>query len=201
MIINGVTMNDLPFDIKDPVLQAQIEKIIPFHGYLSTGAFVGLEMFNLAKKLLEIKDGEKIYVTCETKNCLPDPFQIICGCTIGNNGLNIIDHGKMAVTVNKSGKAGETVKGIRIIVDPEKTINYPIVHAWFMNEAKISDEAVISALLEADGSVYSWYFIDLRVPIISENKIVICSACGEAFIRDGNEIICKWCSDQKFYNF
>jgi len=58
-------------------------------------------MFNLSKKLLDIKDGERIYVTCETKNGIPDPFQIICGCTLGNNGLNIIDHGKMAVTVNK----------------------------------------------------------------------------------------------------
>jgi formylmethanofuran dehydrogenase subunit E len=57
-------------------------------------------MFNLSKKLLDIKDGERIYVTCETKNGIPDPFQIICGCTLGNNGLDI-NHGKMAVTVNK----------------------------------------------------------------------------------------------------
>ena len=188
-------MNDLPFDIKDPVLLDQIEKIIPFHGYLSTGAFIGLEMLNLAKKLLDIKENERIYVTCETKNCIPDPFQIICGCTIGNNGLNILDHGKMAVTVNKAGNPGETVKGIRIVVDPEKTIKYPLFHTWFMNEAKISHEAAINELLKADGDVYSWYFIDLHVPIRSEKKIVICSACGESFVQDENEIICKWCSD------
>jgi formylmethanofuran dehydrogenase subunit E len=188
-------MIDLPFDIKDPVLLAQIEKIIPFHGHLSTEAFVGLEMLNLSKKLLDIKDGERIYVTCETKNGIPDPFQIINGCTLGNNGLDIIDHGKMAVTVNKKGNPGETVKGIRIVIDPEKTINYPLFHRWYMNEAEISHEAAITELLNADGDVYSWYFIDLRVPIRSEKKIVICSACGESFVQDENEIICKWCSD------
>ncbi|MGB7968076.1 MAG: FmdE family protein [Methanobacterium sp.] len=188
-------MNDLPFDIKDPVLLDQIGKIIPFHGYLSTGAFIGLEMLNLAKKLLDIKEGERIYVTCESKNCIPDPFQIICGSTIGNNGLNILDHGKMAVTVNKAGNPGETVKGIRIVIDPEKTIKYPLFNTWFMNEAKISHEAAINELLKADGGVYSWYFIDLHVPLKSENKIVICSACGESFVQDENEIICKWCSD------
>ena len=32
----------------------------------------------------------------------------------------------MAVTVNKAGNPGETVKGIRIVIDPEKTIKYPV---------------------------------------------------------------------------
>jgi formylmethanofuran dehydrogenase subunit E len=118
---------------------------------------VGLEMLNLSKKLLDIKDGERIYVTCETKNGIPDPFQIINGCTLGNNGLDIIDHGKMAITVNKKGNPGETVKGIRIVIDPEKTINYPLFHRWYMNEAEISHEAAITELLNADGDVYSWY--------------------------------------------
>ena len=59
-------MNDLPFNIKDPVLLDQIGKIIPFHGYLSTGAFIGLEMLNLAKKLLDINEGEKYL--CDLRN-------------------------------------------------------------------------------------------------------------------------------------
>ena len=177
-------MNDLPLEIKDPVLLAQIEKIIPFHGYLSTEAFVGLEMLNLSKKLLDIEECDRINVTCESKNGIPDPFQIICGCTLGNNGLDIIDHGKMAVTVNKAGIPGEIVKGIRIVVDPEKTIKYPLFHAWYMNEDRISHEDAIYELLKADGGVYSWYFIDLHVPIRSKKKIAICSACGESFVQD-----------------
>jgi len=50
-------------------------KNYPFHGYLSTGAFIGLQMLNLARRLLDIKDGDRIFVTCETQNCLPDTFK------------------------------------------------------------------------------------------------------------------------------
>jgi formylmethanofuran dehydrogenase subunit E len=64
-----------------------------------------------------------------------------------------------------------------------------------MNGAKISHETAINELLRADGDVYSWNFIDLFVPIRSKKKIAICSACGESFVQDENEIICKWCSD------
>ena len=79
--------------IDDPALKEQIDIIVPFHGYLSTGAFIGLQMLNIARNLLDIDDDERIFVTCETRNCLPDPFQILRGSTIGNKGLNIVDHG------------------------------------------------------------------------------------------------------------
>lgn len=188
-------MNEILKEIDDHNVIDQIKKVIPFHGYLSTGAFIGIQMLNLATSLLDIKEGEKIYVTCETQNCIPDPFQILCGCTVGNKSLKIIEHGKMAVTVNKAGIPGETVKGIRIIVDPEKTIKYPIFLDWFMNEAKVSHQDAIKELIIADGDVYGWYFVDLPVPIRTKKKIAICSACGESFVREKNELICKWCSN------
>ena len=59
----------------------------------------------------------------------------------------------MAVTFNKAGNPGDIVKGLRIVVDPEKTVKYPIFHAWYMNEAKISHEDAINELLKADGDV------------------------------------------------
>ena len=138
-------MDEILYKIDDPNLQEEIKKIIPFHGYLSTGAFIGLQMLNLARRLLDIKENNRIFVTCETQNCLPDPFQILCGCTIGNKGLNIIDHGKMAATINKAAPPGHvTVKAVRIVLDPEKSVKYPIFHAWYMNETKISHEDAIS---------------------------------------------------------
>lgn len=188
-------MNEIIKEIHDPFLLAQINKIVPFHGYLSTGAFIGLQMLNLATTLLEIKKGERIFVTCETQNCLPDPFQILRGCTIGNKGLTIIDHGKMALTINKAANPGEKIKGLRIVLDPEKTVKYPIFHAWYMNEAKISHENAINELIKADGDVYSWYFIDIPVPIKTKKNVTICTACGESFIRDKDENICKWCQN------
>jgi formylmethanofuran dehydrogenase subunit E len=182
--------------INDPDLEAQIEKVVPFHGYLSTGAFIGIQMLNLARNLLDIKEGERIFVTCETQNCLPDPFQILRGCTIGNKGLHVVDHGKMAATINKSAENGEkTIKAVRIVLDPEKTINYPVFHAWYMNERKVSHEDAISELIKADGDVYSWYFIEVPVPVKGKKNVTICSICGESFIAEENESLCKWCAN------
>ena len=187
-------MDEILYQIDDPNLQEEIKKIIPFHGYLSTGAFIGLQMLNLARRLLDIKEDDRIFVTCETQNCLPDPFQILCSSTIGNKGLNIIDHGKMAVTINKAAPPGEeTVQAVRIVLDPEKTVKYPIFHAWYMNEAKISHKDAINDLIKADDDVYSWYLIDIPVPVKKKKKITLCTVCGESFIREGDEIICKWC--------
>ena len=62
-----------------------------------------------------------------------------------------------------------------------------------MNEAKISHEDAINELIKADGDVYSWYLIDLPVPVKAKKKVTICSICCESFIQDENEPICKWC--------
>jgi hypothetical protein len=80
---------ELPIDrvlkkITEPYLLLQIEQVSSFHGYLSTGAFIGIQMLKIAKKVLDADHEEQLYVTCETYNCLPDPFQILAGCTIGN---------------------------------------------------------------------------------------------------------------------
>ena len=65
--------------LADPEIRSQIERVVPFHGYLSTGAFIGIQMFNIARRILDISEGERIFVTCETYNCLPDPFQVLTG--------------------------------------------------------------------------------------------------------------------------
>ena len=188
-------MDEILRQINDPQLLDEIKRIISFHGYLSTGAFIALQMLNRAKRLLDIKEGERIFVTCETQNCLPDPFQILCGCTIGNKGLTLVDHGKMAVTINKATEPEEAfAKGVRIILDPEKTAKYPIFHKWYMNEEKVSHEDAITELIKADGDVYSWYFIDVPVPVKSKKNVGICSICGESFVQDESEDICKACA-------
>ena len=68
-----------------------------------------------------------------------------------------------------------------------------------MNEAKVSHEEAIRELIIADGDVYGWYFVDLQVPVRSKKKIAICSDCGESFVRDENEIVCKWCTNSENY--
>lgn len=191
-------MDKIIAKIDDSELSSDIEKIIPFHGYLSTGAFIGLQMLQIARRLLDIKEGDKVYVTCETVNCLPDPFQILCSCTVGNKGLKVLDYDKMAVTINKGALPGKThVKGVRIFLDPEKTVEYPLFHAWFMNERKVSHEEAISELVKAGDSVYTWELVDVPVPVKSKKDVRICNACKESFISKDGSDICQGCQDQQ----
>ncbi len=188
-------MDEIIAKIDDPEMLSMIKKIVPFHGYLSTGAFIGLQMLQITRRLLDINEGDRVYVTCETFNCLPDPFQILCSSTIGNKGLKILDYGKMAMTINKAAKPGQkVVKGVRIFLDPEKTVKYPVFHAWYMNERKVPHEEAISELLKAGEDVYTWKFVDVQVPVKAKKDAAICKICGESFIRIDDEDICKGCS-------
>lgn len=190
-----IKMDEVIAKIDDPEMKAMIDKIIPFHGYLSTGAFIGLQMLQIARKLLNIKEGDKVYVTCETFNCLPDPFQIICSCTVGNKGLKILDYGKMAMTINKAGKPGEKVaKGVRIFLDPEKTAAYPVFHAWYMNERKVPHEEALPELIKAGENVYTWEYVDVDVPVKAKKNVAICKICGESFVCTDDNDVCKGCS-------
>jgi len=188
-------MESIIKQIEDPELLAQIEKLVPFHGYLSSGAFIGLQMFNLARKILEIQEGERIYVTCETRNCIPDPFQILGGATTGNKRLKIKELGKMAVTVNKQGPEDAKVEGIRILLDAEKTKAYPKLHAWYLNTAKIPHREVLPELLAAGEAIYSWEKVELEVPVRAKKRIQRCEKCGEMFILHKNELLCGTCTE------
>ena len=191
-------MDEIIAKIDDPEMRSQIDKLVPFHGYLSTGAFIGLQMLQIATRLLDIKKGERIYVTSETYNCLPDPFQILHGSTIGNNGLKVLDYDKMAVTINKGAKPGqEYVEGVRIFLDPAKTIKYPVFHAWYMNQRKVPHEEAISELLKAGEDVYTWEYVEVQVPVKAKKDVAICQICGESFVKKDEEEICRGCAQEK----
>jgi len=181
--------------IADPEVRAQIELVAPFHGYLSTGAFIGIQMFNIARRILEISPGDRIFVTCETYNCLPDAFQVLAGATIGNKGLKIKDYGKMAATITRRGPVGLPVKGVRIMLDPAKTANYPRLHAWFMKTEKVPHPEAISILIEAGESVYEWEVLDMAVPEKARKVIALCESCGESFIQRRDESVCLACAE------
>jgi formylmethanofuran dehydrogenase subunit E len=193
-------MEEILKKIADPKMRAQIEKVAPFHGYLSTGAFAGIQMLNIAKRVLEASEGDRLFVTCETYNCLPDPFQVLAGATIGNKGLKIKDHGKMAVTVTRRAPAGNKVKGVRIMLDPAKTACYPRLHAWFMKTEKVPHPEAVSILLSAGESVYSWEIMDFDVPEKPGKKIAICERCEESFIQRDDARLCVACSERSQYD-
>jgi formylmethanofuran dehydrogenase subunit E len=188
-------MDDIIEKIADSEMRSQIEKVASFHGYLSTGAFAGIQMLNLARKVLCASNKDRLFVTCETYNCLPDSFQVLAGCTVGNKGLKILDHGKMAVTVTRRASAGTIVKGVRVMLDPAKTAKYPRLHAWFMKTEKIPHPEAISILLSASESVYTYKILDLEVPEKPRKKIAICECCKESFVQRKEEMLCVACLD------
>jgi formylmethanofuran dehydrogenase subunit E len=190
-----MSMDEMIQKIADPKLRAQAERVASFHGYLSTGAFAGIQMLNIARRVLNVSQEERLFVICETYNCLPDPFQALAGCTIGNKGLKIRDWGKMAATVSPCGPPGGLVKAVRIMLDPAKTAKYPRLHSWFMKSCKVSHLEAISVLIEAEESVYTWKLLDLVVPKKPEKMIRLCGSCGESFISQDDKLLCQSCLD------
>ena len=180
-------MEDILNKIKDPQVKKDLKKIIKFHGFLSTGALVGYQMLNIAKKQLDINEDENVYVTSETFNCIPDPFQILWRSTIGSKRLIVKDFDKMAVTVNKgSHKDQKYVKGVRIFLDSKKTEKYPLLHDWYMNYKKVPHEKVVPILIYTGESIYTWNFIEVKVLHKKRKKVLNCQVCGESFVSWNN---------------
>ncbi len=193
-------MEDVLKKITDPYLLFQIGRVSSFHGYLSTGAFIGIQMLNIAKMVLDADPEEQLYVTCETYNCLPDPFQILAGCTIGNKKLKIRDYGKMAVVINKRAKDDQMqVRSVRIVLDPEKTAKYPRLHEWYMKTGKVPHEEAISILIDVRESVYSYEIMDIKLPEKLEKRIALCDKCGESFVTKNGGALCLSCMEKMEY--
>lgn len=187
-------MEEVIRSITDPELLSQIERVVPFHGYLSTGVFVGIQIYNIARRRLGFPEGERLFVTCETLSCMPDAFQVLGGCTIGNKGLRIENLGKMGATISRRAPRGaKMVNGIRIVLDPAKTAYYPRLHSWYMNIDKVPHEVAISDLIRAEDGVYTWEMVDLEVPEKPEKRTAVCQSCGESFVLEADEKICKSC--------
>jgi formylmethanofuran dehydrogenase subunit E len=82
------------------------------------------------------------------------------------------------------------------MLDPAKTVQYPRLHAWFMKTEKVAHPEVISILLRAEESVYTWEIFDLDVPEKPRKKIAICEGCKESFIPREEEMLCVACLER-----
>lgn len=171
-----------------------LNRTISFHGYLATGAFIGLEMLALGKRLLGVKEKERIHVLCETTNCLPDAFQVLAGTTTGNKGLIVRDTGKMSVTITRHTPPGKTSTGVRIILDAKKTQKFDKLHAGYMKTEKVPHREVVQILREAGDAVYSYDYVKVPVRGKKEKRVAICGICGEAFIQkeEGDSNCLDW---------
>ena len=190
-------MEEIIRSISDQELLRQIERVVPFHGYLSTGAFVGIQIYNIAKGALGFSEDERLFVTCETFSCMPDAFQVLGGCTIGNKGLRIEDFGKMAATISRRAPKGATrVEGVRVVLDPAKTATYPRLHSWYMNLEKVPHEEAIRDLIRAGDRVYTWEMVEVEVAEKPKKRIAICESCGDSFVLRKDERRCRSCAER-----
>jgi formylmethanofuran dehydrogenase subunit E len=60
--------------INDWDLISQIENVASFHGHMSTGAFIGIQMLNIARHILGLTNIGNRFVTNKTCNFLSDSF-------------------------------------------------------------------------------------------------------------------------------
>ena len=196
--MSEATVQEPDIDIEkvdDERLKTQLRKVIELDGYLSAGAAIGVFMMNYACEVLRCEFWDDLFVIVETSNCLPDAATALANCTIGNKRLRIANYGKMALTMTKR----DDPNGIRIILDPKKTIKYPVIHAWYLNEREVPHREVLDELLKAGQDILSSEYVRIAIPPKEKKGIVLCVECGEPFIPGKGEEKCKYCAGERYY--
>lgn len=181
--------------VDDERLKEQLRKVIEFDGFLSAGAAIGVFMLNHGCAILGCQLEDDIFVTAETTNCLPDAATALANCTIGNKRLRIADYGKMALSMTKR----DDPNGIRIILDPKKTIKNQVIHAWYLNEREVAHREVMDEILKAGRDLLSFEYVRVAIHPKVKKRVVLCMECCEPFIPEKSEEKCKYCFGDRYY--
>lgn len=186
-----------------PELQQQFTRSITFHGVTAPGVFIAVFMVDYALELLGATPGERFYAVAETYRCVPDPVQVMTGCTFGNHRLQVVPVGKYALTMNRPSVSPLT-DGVRVYVDAEKMKKFGIISAWYTHSPGFSSLTMIYPLideiLKAGRDILSVQRVRVHVPLKQSWKSVRCACCGE-LVPDSmveNEI-CRGCGSHSYY--
>lgn len=186
-----------------PDLQKMFTRCIAFHTVTAPGLFIGVFMVDYALELLRVHPGEKLYAIAETYKCIPDPLQVMAGCTFGNHRLQVIPVGKFAITVNRPSD-NEIVEGIRVYVDREKLLDYRIIWAWYTHSPGFQSGTMIFPLideiLKAGRNILSYQRVLVHVPPKQSWNSVPCTSCGEMVpdtFLEGDH--CRGCGSLSYY--
>jgi len=206
--MNAQSWNKLNYLLKKnnvkPEIRSYIRKCVKFHGFPAAGLLISVFMVDLALEKLGISRDEKMYAVSETPKCAPDALQVITHCTIGNNGLRIINTGRFAITLNKQ-THDANAEGVRVYIDAAKAHNYPVLNAWYTNDPrhknKVDAPALLKEILEAGKNILSWDFVEVQVPKKKKWGAVMCSSCREFApdysIQNG---LCQACIHDCYYS-
>ncbi len=187
----------------DPELQENFKKCIDFHTYAAPGLLIGVFMVDYALDLLGKKSQDKIFVTCETHKCLPDPPQVIMHATTGNHRLRIVPIGKFAITLTPF-STGDHAEGVRVYVDRKKLDKYPTIALWFDNSPEFRavsmKRKLVDEILSAGRNIFSFDRIRMKTTRKQKWKPVLCPSCGEPVPEDMMEgDRCAGCGSMAYY--
>ncbi|MGB4235082.1 MAG: formylmethanofuran dehydrogenase subunit E family protein [Methanoregulaceae archaeon] len=186
-----------------PELREFFNKCIDFHTYAAPGLLIGVFMVDYALELLGKKPTDRIYVTCETHKCLPDPPQVIMHATIGNHRLRVLPIGKFALTLTPF-SAKEYADGVRVYIDRKKLEKYPVVALWFDNSpdfnAGTMKRQLVDEILTSGRDILSFDRIRMKVTHKKKWRSATCPSCGEQIAEDlMEEGICAGCGSLAYY--
>jgi formylmethanofuran dehydrogenase subunit E len=93
------------------LVNAQLKKVVDFHGHLCPDLLIGCRAANLALEKLKAADElhNGLFVTAQNRTSAIDAIQCLTGCTLGNQRLRLQDNGKHTYTFTScsSGRAVE----------------------------------------------------------------------------------------------
>ncbi|GAB4270087.1 MAG: FmdE family protein [Candidatus Rifleibacteriota bacterium] len=193
--------------ISDSDFLALVENVYSFHTKRAPGIPIAVQMVLLAKERLgKVKMG----AVAETQVCLSDAIQFLTGCTIGNKYLILLDKiGRYALTLyDRSNGKGIRVSVSMAKIDAEKM---PETYKFFLrkrspevqtdNEARAASAKIIVDEFIANGrDIFKIEEVQVKCyekpPIASAS---ICDKCGESFLIEDKENICRVCSGKDDY--
>ena len=178
-------------------LEAFMEEIRKFHGWVAPGVLLGGFMVDYALELV----GKKVEADAivETRFCLPDAVQLLTPCTCGNGWMKVLDWDKFALSLYNK----KTLEGFRVRLDVDKTAAFPDLYHWFMKLVEKKDlplEALNQTILEAGREALSAdpVFITNYYAKIKKGETGVCPSCGEAYtLRQGAR--CVSCQGEAYY--
>lgn len=186
-----------------PDLRESFRRCIDFHSYAAPGMLIGVFMVDYALSILGKNPRDKIFVTCETAKCLPDPPQVMMHATTGNHRLRVLPIGKFALTLTPF-SANECAEGVRVYVDRDKLKKYPVISSWYDNTPAFKPatmkKQLADEILSAGRSILSCAKVRMNVTRKKKWNSVTCPSCGEQvpeYLMEGDR--CAGCGSMAYY--
>lgn len=192
------------------LLNITLKRIVGFHGHICPDLIIGCRFCEYVQHLLspldELKSG--ISVVSENSTSAVDAIQIMLGTTVGNQRLQILDHGKHSYTLRaKTNKSAFRLVMKKLDFDDDRDFD-TLDRTMRCNQARWEDSLSFRKLLDRRVR----HLLDLRPEEIFDVKPVntviaftelasvylTCGVCGEQVLKSRHisfrdQIYCSKC--------